>query len=178
MRKLTLLAALGWLLSSCGGLYVEAEEPQICKTVTGTQVPGNPTGLKATFTQQYDYDFGNELLNFGDKKVDTQAQLLSVTFTATSGTDDLASTVDSGEVDLIDGTGQNPPIKVLSYQRPANAPKSATLVVSGGDAIDITKYLSGGKVSVKASIDGSLPPQNWTMDVQTCVWVKVHYNYL
>ena len=176
MKRLTLLAAVGWLLTSCGGLYVEAEEPQVCKTMAGPSIPGNPTGLSVTYEQQFKYDFGNELLNFGDKKVDTQAQILSVTLTGKNVSD--LSFIQSGQVQLLDPNGTKPPIKVLSYQQDPNAPKSVTLVIANGDKVDVTDYLSNGAVDVDLSLTGNLPPQSWSFDIQTCVWVKVHYNYL
>ena len=176
MRKLLLTALAPLLLSSC--FYVEAEEPSVCKTVTDQSFPGTATGGTYDVAQDFNYDFGNELvLTFNGKQVDTTAQALSVTLTAKSGVSDFWF-IHQADITLVDPTGANPDVHVLAYTKDPSAPSSAILVVQGGDRIDITKYLQGGAITVRIHFNGTAPQTDFTADVKTCVYAKVHYQYL
>jgi hypothetical protein len=177
MRPL-LFAALALsplLLSSC--FYVEAEEPSVCKTVLDQSFPGSPLGGSYDVSQEFSYDFGNEIvLSFNGHTVDTNARALNVTLTAKSGISDF-SFIDSADATLT-APGQ-PDIQIVTYTKPAGSTPSATLVIQGGsDNIDITNYLKNGTIGVRLHFAGSAPPSNFTADVKTCVYAKVKYNYL
>jgi hypothetical protein len=176
MRKLLFTALAAFVLSGC--FYVEAEEPSVCKTVPDQSFPGSAVGGTYDVSQDFNYDFGNELvLSFNGKTVDTTAQILSVTLTAKSGITDF-SFIDKAQVTLIDPSGANPDVQVLAYTKASGSPQTATLVVDGGDQVDITKYLQGGQITVRIHFNGSAPPGSFTADVKACVYAKVHYQYL
>lgn len=176
MRNLTLTALSALLLSGC--FYVEAEEPSVCKTVLDQSFPGIAAGGTYDVSQQFSYDFGNEIvLTFEGKTVETTARALQVTLTAKSGISDF-SFIDAADATLIDPTGKLPDVQIVTYAKPANAQASNTLVIEGGgENIDITKYLQNGQIAVRLHFSGSPPNQNFTADVKTCVYAKVRLNY-
>lgn len=171
-RTLCLCALAALLLPGC---FVEAEEPTICKTLTdqtiGPLMPGN-----TNYTTDYSYDFGNSLLNFGDKQVTTEIQALSLTFTLKSGASNL-DFIDSGQVALVDPNGTAPNVKILAYQHAA--PVDQTLVIGAGDPVDVTNYLQNGSVKAHVDLAGNFPANTGiTVDVKACLYAKVHYDYL
>ena len=176
MRTLLFAALATVLLPGC--FYVEAEEPMVCKTVLDQSFPGSTLGGNYDVSQDFNYDFGNEIvLSFDGKSVDTTARALQVTLTAKSGITDF-SFIDAADATLIDPTGNLPDVQIVSYAKNASAPAGPTLVIEGGGQnIDITKYLQSGKIDVRLHFNGSAPPQNFTADVKTCVYAKVRLNY-
>jgi hypothetical protein len=173
IRTLALTALGASLLSGC--FYVEAEEPTICKTLTN-QVIGPLAPFTTEFSAQYDYAFGDSLLNFGDKKVTTDIRALSLTFTLKSGASDL-DFIDSGKVSLVDTDGTDPEVKILAYQRSGTV--GTTLVIPAGDPVDVTKYLQSGATVAHVELSGEFPGNTQlTFDMKACLSAKVHYDYL
>jgi|GEM_PF-4828143 len=173
IRTLFVSALAATLLSGC--FYVEAEEPSICKTVTDQQI-GPLAPFTTHFTGSYDYDFGDSLLNFGDKQVQTDIRALSVTFTLKSGAPNL-DFIDNGKVSLVDSSGAHPELKILSYER--TTPVADTLVIGGGDALDVSNYLTSGSTKAHIELTGDFPGNTTiTVDIKACLYAKVHYDYL
>lgn len=173
LRTLALAAVGASLLSGC--FYVEAEEPTICKTLND-QVIGPLAPATTDFSAEYDYAFGDSLLNFGDKKVTTDIRALSLTFTLKSGASDL-DFIDSGKVSLVDADGVDPEVKILAYQR--SGPVGDTLVIPAGDPVDVTDYLQSGATVAHVELKGSFPAgAQLVFDVKACLSAKVHYDYL
>lgn len=173
IRTLCASALSAVLLSGC--FFVEAEEPSICKTVTDQAIGPLAPGT-TQFSAAYDYDFGDSLLNFGDKQVTTDLRVLNVTFTLKSGAPNL-DFIDHGKVSLVDPDGVKPELKILSYQR--TAPVTDTLTLSGGDDIDVTQFLNGGNTRAHVELSGAFPGDTTvTVDVKACLYAKVHYDYL
>lgn len=170
-RTLCVCALAATFLSGC---FVEAEEPTVCKTLTdqrlGPLLPG-----QASFSTDYDYSFGKTLLNFGDKSVTTEIRALSMTLTLKSGANNL-DFIDSGKVSLVDPSGTQPDVKVLSYQH--SAPVQQILVIGEGDTVDVTHYLQADTVRTHLDLAGNFPATaQLTVDVKTCLYAKVRYNY-
>lgn len=164
----------------CGLFFVEVEESRVCKTVPNALfAPGIGGGQRETVKKSFAYDFGPELLQVNGRALRTEVRILSVIFVAAQGTKDLnfISKATIGLASASDG-GTLPQLNVLTYEKPAGAAVNQSVTLTRAEPIDVTAYLARGKLDITAQITGTLPEQDWGLDIKTCLDVKVHYDYL
>jgi hypothetical protein len=176
MKPLLLAAAL-LSLTSCGLFFVQADEPEVCKTFPNQQFDAAPSGFSGTFTYPpMSFAFGDQLPDFfKSDKFKATFRIRSVQMTAVSGVQDL-SFIDAATLSL--SAAGLPDVKVVNYTRAAGAPASATIDMVDAAQPDVFPYLESGNASGSFSMTGSLPSVSWAADIRVCFSAEAKFQYL
>lgn len=174
-RPLLLLAALAVALSGCGDLlFLEIEQPEICQVLPGEAFSGSE------YSRELQIDLQGQLPGLdlsSPQGLESLFRLTRVDFIARSGITDF-DFISEADIRILPPEGSNLlPAHVIDYHR-NGAETGSTLSMTGNQDVDLYDYLTGGAVVVDASLVGSLPPDEWSMDIRVCMYVKLRADYL
>jgi hypothetical protein len=180
MRRLSLVASLliAGPLCGCGPIfYAQLEEPELCKTVSA-DFQAAPVSVSGRQSVAIDLDLRSELESFHRPDTSTQLKLEYVRFEAVRGISNFAF-VDTATVNVQGTTSAECNLPALvDYRRDPSASPQSTLTFTGPNLLDLTACLSAEKVTLKTEFAGSLPSNDWSMTVKTCLSGKARINYL
>lgn len=179
MRTQTILLApaLALALLGCGALneqlYLEIEQPELCKVLPNQQFTGSE------FQRRLEVNVAQQLpgLNFDNPQgMEGTFRIPRVSFIARSGISNF-DFVDTGRIHIEPPAGATmPPVDVINYAR-NGASTTGTLDMAGESDINLYDYLRGGVLTAVATIAGTLPRDNWSMDIQVCLYARIKVSY-
>ena len=181
-----LLAIAGAALAGCDGkvLYARADEPSIVFTQPlGTTIPGDPTGTPVTVPAlvTFTFDIPDMPLTSGS----TTSTQSGITITTLMRLNQSVFTIPAAynadfngldQVTLTIQSGSNTQTLATYTKDPANLP-GKTLVLQATPNVELLDYAApgatGGKtITVRVSVTGTLPANNWTADVDMDLHIK------
>lgn len=165
MKSPTALLAFALLLplGGCPLLQIEAEVPQVCIARTGVTVPGSLGELLTMVKIGLDDAGGLDELRGGDA-------LRFVSFAATpqGGGQELAG-VQSARITLLASADSGlPPVQLFACADSCTGEDGALTLTSSSDA-NIAAYLRDREVAVELELRGSLPLQDFKVDLDACL---------
>lgn len=163
MRLSPLALSLAGLLAGCGPIGFSVP---VCQTLDAQQVPGAPISVYGNVERVHTLDLREDLAKVGDAI--SEVQLTSLTLIAREGIADFGW-IDEAALFLTapDGTRS----EVARYQKdPAAAPPASLKLAI--DSVDVLPQLAAGPVEVVLDFTGTLPTEDWTVDVKTCASAK------
>jgi hypothetical protein len=164
-------------LSACGGLYVQAEEPQVCQSVP-FQLPGTPASQRSsTISLSQKLTLPN-IPN--DSRVEANLYLQSLSFEATAGVSDL-SFIDDMKLTTDRGEANCNQLSLMQYNNSSG--ENVQSISSDGPKQDLfgcvlSASKSGNRqLAVNLTISGRLPSQEATIGMISCLSAKIRLNY-
>ena len=151
-------------LGGCPLLEVEAEVPSVCVTYRDIAVEGLPGTSFAT-------SFAIDDLSAFDRLTALEAELefVSATVTATRGLSDLAFVV-AASVSIASGDPASELPRRTIYACEGDCPTRDTmLTIPVADQQDALAYIRSGSLLIDVELQGELPTQAWSMDVEVCM---------
>ncbi len=171
MRPL-LAALLAIFTTGCSPLFfAEVDEPLLCVTLISESFPAAPPGVPVD--EDFQYDLGQKLSILDDKAVvERSLRLESMRITAT-GVD--LSGVSSLRVTAEPQTGSGAaPVDVVDVELPASSGPVTVIDAVANDQVELAPYLfDGSNIAIRAHLEGALPSQPWSADVEACIHIKV-----
>jgi hypothetical protein len=162
-------------LSACGGLYLEAEAPQVCQSVPFL-LPGSPANQTSTASV-------SQKLNLPEIPTDPRIQvtlfLNSIRFEAQAGSpdlgfvDDLKLTADNGGADCNQ-------VSLMKYKNAAG--ENVQDISSDGPEQNLlncilpTHNSSNSKLAVNLMVTGRIPSPSATLGMTSCFSAKLRLN--
>ncbi|HLT30243.1 MAG TPA: hypothetical protein VK013_09365 [Myxococcaceae bacterium] len=174
-RPLLFLAAVSLALAGCGDLlFLEVEQPEICQVLPGQPFSGSE------YSRELQIDIQGQLPGIdlsSPQGLESVFRLSRVDFIARTGITDF-DFISEADIRILPPEGSNLlPAHVIDYHR-NGVETGETLSMTGRQDVDLYAYLTGGNIVVDASLVGTLPPEEWTMDIRVCMYVKIRANYL
>lgn len=172
--KRTLLSALLLATSGCGDLlFLEVEQPEVCKTLPEQVFAGSQTSMTLTV------NIGQELQGLGfdsPEGIEPFVSLKRARLVARQGIDNF-DFLDSVRIRLLPPEGSSQaPLTAVDYTR--TGPTGSTLELPGSEELDVSGYISQETVRLEASFSGRMPPEQWSMDMQVCLYGRARVDYL
>ncbi len=172
--KRILLPAL--LLASAGCndvLFLELEQPALCKTVVGQTFGGSQ------YSTTLDIDVAQELQGLGvdsPEGIELFVSMERARLIARSGVTDF-DFIDSARILVVSVEPDGPPpAEALSYTR--TGPTGAEVELNDGGKLNLSEYITQDTLRVEAAISGRLPSEDWSVDIEVCLYGRARVNYL
>lgn len=174
-RPLLLLTGLVLGLTGCSELlFLEIEQPEICQVLPGETFSGSE------YSRELQIDIQSQLPGIdlsSPQGLQSIFRLTRVDFIARSGITDF-DFISNADIRILPPEGSSLlPAHVIDYAR-NGAETGTTLSMTGNEDVDLYDYLTGGDIFVDASLAGTLPSEEWSMDIRVCLYVNVRANYL
>lgn len=162
------------LLGGCDRfLYMEIEQPEICQVLPDQVFEGNQYSNELTVDVQGQLP-GIDLSE--PHGIETLFRLSKVEFIAKSGITDF-DFISGAQISLVPAEGSaTAPATVIDYTR--SAPTGTTLSMAGAMDVDLYDYLKEGDVVINSALSGTLPSNEWSMDIKLCMYVRIRADYL
>lgn len=175
MRPFLLFVALSVSLSGCGDLlFLEIEQPEICQILPGETFSGSE------YSRELQIDVQGQLPGIDlstPQGLSSVFRLTRVDFIARSGITDF-DFISEADIRILPPEGSGLlPAHVIDYHR-KGAQTGPTLTMTGNQDVDLYAYLTGGEIIVDTSLAGTLPTEEWSMDIEVCMYVNIRANYL
>ena len=156
--------------------FAEVDVPQVCQKLPSQQFEGVPPQFQqGKLERDFDYEVGQFLEGAEMGSLEGEAQLLSMTMSRLADSPALTF-IDAASVQLLAPEGTElPPLKLIDYQKQATDSGDALNLVGG--KIDVLPYLRAGKVKLKTSLEGTLPSEPWSADVEACFHLRARVYY-
>lgn len=172
--KYILLPALLVAGTGCGDiLFLEVEQPAMCKVVENQQFGGS------RYSATLDLNVSQEIQGLGISNiqgVDLFINLQRAKLVARSGIPNF-DFIDRAKVTVMPIIASGPPpLEVLSYER--TGPSGSEVELASGEPVNISPYITAETLRAEAEISGRLPSQNWSIDIEVCLYSRARVNYL
>lgn len=172
-------AALGLSLAMLGAgcplLDVEVEVPEVCVTHRGIEIAGVPVELGAGIDETFTIDDLSAFDALDD--LDADARFVSATVRAAGGVDNLGFIeAASVEVASADPDSTLPTLRVYACDGDCAADGNV-LALPVQEQPDALAYLRSGSLSIALQARGTLPTEDWTLDVEVCVAARASYAF-
>lgn len=171
MRNLALTVA-ALLASGCGQLYVDAEVRQLCQRLPHQvfQVPQPLPGGAREISLAKDFAFDLSVQVPEAQRLDHRLRFSSFTITASGTTPDLGF-VDAASVTLASPPGSSLKPLHFEYARTQAAPTNIAVAQAG---LELGPYLTAGALTYAVTLDGRVPEQDVTVDIEACAALQLH----
>lgn len=172
--KQTLLPALLLATAGCGDvLFLELEQPALCKTLAGQTFGGSQ------YSTTLDIDVAREIQGLGVQSpegIELFVSMERARLIARSGITDF-DFIDSARISVVSVAPDGPPpAEVLSYTR--TGPTGPEVELHDGGKLNLTDYISQDTLRVEAALSGRLPSEDWSIDIEVCLYGRARANYL
>jgi hypothetical protein len=171
----TLLPALLLTTAGCGDLlFLEVEQPSICKTLEQQAFSGSE------YSTTIDINVSQELQGLGVQSpqgLDVFISLQRARLTARDGISNF-DFIDAARIAVVPVTPNGPPpAEVLSYTR--TRPTGAEVELhQERDNVNLSDYITQDTLRLEASLTGRLPSEDWSIDIQVCLYARARVRYL
>jgi hypothetical protein len=155
----------GSMVSGCGMMFAEIEEPHFCQTST-VQVSGVSPGVNNT-TILAEVDLPSELHSLKDLGFSSRFDLSVVLDGGQSGSH--FDFVNSAAVQ-IDGEDLScPNDELAAFQRDSAHSDEPTLTIASAKTFDLVRCVGSQSLTVRTTLTGNLPRTPWSVDVKVCL---------
>ena len=168
VHRVLAASVMGLALGGCPLLEVEAEVPSVCVTYRDLAVEGLPG---PALTTSFATSFAIDDLSAFDRltALDAELEFVSATVTATRGLSDLAF-VEAASVSIASGDPASELGRRTIYACEGDCPTRDTmLTIPVADQQDALAYVRSGSLLIDVELQGELPTQAWSMDVEVCM---------
>jgi hypothetical protein len=181
--RVSIFAVVLVALVGCGGpvMYVEVEEPRVCKNLGELTFPGAPPGvteLRQTFPE-FDFSSFNLPTITQGGELDAETRLIEVSLNAGEGILDF-NNWETAALSIIPASGSTLETReVVTYQKDPAALPGRTMAITAEENVNLLPYLteSGNVISVDAVMTGVFPEADWTAEIKGCLYMRARYNY-
>lgn len=161
-RFVTVLFVL--VLSGCTLLEAELELGEVCVTHRDVHVEGVALPAIAFELTSGELAQLHELVD-----LDAELALVRAEFRVTDGPGDLTR-IDRAELSLAAGAPDSTLARLVAYGCAGDcAGTERALVIPAGVQRDIVEYLRASEVILGVALEGTLPAEPWTMEVDVCM---------
>jgi hypothetical protein len=167
--------ALVTTAAGCPLLEAEVELSEVCMTYADLEIAGVPAGVPTSIDETFTFDDLSAFDALAD--LDADARFLSATVRATSGVDTLGF-VDTASVEIAsnDPDSTLPTRMIYSCDGDCRADGDA-LAIPAQDQPDALDYIRSGSLAIALRVSGTMPTEDWTMDVEICVAGHASYAF-
>lgn len=152
------------LLSGCPLLEAELELGEVCVTHRDVHVeaaPASAVAFQLTSSELAELD--------GLADLDAEMSLVRAEFRVVEGPGDLAR-IDRAEISLASGDPASALPPIVAYGCAGDcAGTQRALLIPAELQRDVTDYLRSSEVVVGVALEGALPTEPWTMEVDVCM---------
>lgn len=172
MRTFLGISLLLVVAGACSPSF-QADLQDIEITQRGVQMAGVPAaaqvGLAST---SHSFTFSSDRMGWA-KKINSDVRIHQVTIAATG-------LADMSFLELARVTAAAPPapdvVEIVSYARDPLAPASSIIEVSAPAPVDITSLWQADQTVIELQIAGSLPEQDWILDLTLSLSGRIAYS--
>jgi hypothetical protein len=156
-------------------LSVEADVPEVEITQHGIRMPGVDVRKSlgdVTITSQFTFTSSNSAWA---KRMNSEVVAHQVKVTS----DKLPNLdfVRTASLIMADPQTEGRNTMIVDYQRPQDAPSSATLDVSPGEPVDVTQLWSTDKTTIELTMSGDMPAEDWFISLTMGLSGKITFKY-
>jgi hypothetical protein len=169
----SLVILLGGAAAGCG-ISVEADVPEIEVTQHDLAFAGVPVAaligdvsMTRTFSQEH------KKLEMPDG-LDTEVKALGITLTTKTGIKDFGFI---HNLRLLMSDDVHDPIELVDFQQDPTTQASNVLTMSSANPVNTLDQWKTNSATFTVEIAGTLPPQDWTIDLSIRFAGKVKYSY-
>jgi hypothetical protein len=160
--------------TGCGDLlFLEVEQPALCKVVENQAFGGSQ------YAATIDLNVSQEIQGLGIgniQGVDLFINLQRAKLVARSGISNF-DFIDKAKITVMPIVSSGPPpLEVLSYER--KGPSGTEVELAAGQPTNISPYITAETLRAEAEISGRLPSENWSIDIEVCLYSRARVNYL